>query len=194
MLLFGALSGPMSLNTLKWMAIQALVFAGGFWFEILMAQDENRPPNYRVGVIIGAIAAFAVTALWLDGRYRVARLIDRFSTGDLKLSTVLSYSAIQCIAFAIGVWLTFANVATAPIAGIAGVGFLFAIGATIIAVNCVKLWRWARHWTHRDAPSISVDETGVRKIGQTSGESHRLGAPNRSLNDLTEGRRSIGPS
>jgi len=68
----------MNRSAIKWMLIQALVVCCGVWLEFAMAESDQRPPNITTGLIVGVIAAFAVTALWIDARPRLIAFTRRY--------------------------------------------------------------------------------------------------------------------
>lgn len=75
------------MRKLGWMALQAAAFAGGMWLEFDLAHFSDRPPNLAAGFAVGLIAAFAVTALSLDGRDWLRRLFRMKSpTGPVARS------------------------------------------------------------------------------------------------------------
>lgn len=68
----------MNRSAIKWMLIQLVVVCCGVWLEFDMARQFKREPSVTTGLIVGVIAAFAVTALWIDARPRLIAFIRRY--------------------------------------------------------------------------------------------------------------------
>ena len=67
----------MKTSDLRWMLIQTVAFCGGAALSVFVQRDNGVEPTIGSALLYGVIAAFAVTALWIDARPRLIAFIKR---------------------------------------------------------------------------------------------------------------------